>query len=156
MNVELSFGANLNVAFLLSDCFLCHSSLLFSSFLLVSNGFLTALAGTCIVLGRLAANGKTDTVANATVAADIHETLDVKLDFRAEVTFNLVVCADDFANFGCLSVSPILDFELGVNAGLLEDSLGRATSDAEDVGEGNLALLVLGRSTPTIRIAINY
>jgi hypothetical protein len=56
MNVKLACGVNLDVTLLGCDCFLCHNTtflgyLLFSGFLLVSDGFLASLAGTGVVLG---------------------------------------------------------------------------------------------------------
>ena len=58
---------------------------------------------------------------NATIASDVHKTFDVELNFAAEVTFNLVVGADYFTNFGCLIVGPVLDLDIHVNACLVKD-----------------------------------
>ena len=91
MNVKLAFCADFDVAFLSCDCFLCHVVLLFSSFLLVSNGFLAALAGAGVVLGALAAYGQAIAVTDTTVATDVHQTLDVELDLAAQITLYFVV-----------------------------------------------------------------
>ena len=123
MNVKLAGGINLNVSLLGCDCFFCHTNLLFCSFLLVSNCFLATLASASVVLSALTANGKTVTVTDATVATDVHEALDVKLDLAAEVTFHFVIAADYFADFSCLSVSPILNLDVNVDTGLLKNGL---------------------------------
>ena len=118
--------------------------LLFGSFFLVSNGFLAALAGAGVVLGGLTADGKTVTVTDAAVAADVHQTLDVELDLRTKVTLHLVVGADNLADLGGLLVGPVLYFDVAVNACLVQDFLGGAAADAEDVGQGYFTSFVLG------------
>ncbi|EJW95275.1 secreted protein [gut metagenome] len=49
-----------------------YQQLLFSSFFLISNGFLSALTSTSIVLCALSSNRKTDTMTNTTVTTNIH------------------------------------------------------------------------------------
>ena len=56
----------------------------------------------------------------ATIAADVHEALDVHLDFRPEVAFHLKFSADDFTDLGCLVVSPLIYLECTVNARLIQ------------------------------------
>ena len=48
--------------------------------LLVSDSLLLTLPRTGVVLGALSTDRETDTVADATVATDIHQTLDVQLN----------------------------------------------------------------------------
>ena len=59
------------------DFFAIIHQFLLGRLLLVGNGLLAALAGTGIVLGALSADGKSDTVTDAAIAADIHQSLDV-------------------------------------------------------------------------------
>lgn len=91
--------------------------LLFSSFLFVGDGFLTALAGTCVVLGGLTAHGKTVTVTDTAIASYVHETLDVQLDFAAQVAFYFVIAAYHFADFCGLFVAPVFYFDVDIYAG---------------------------------------
>ena len=108
VNVQLALCVNLYVTLFCRDIFLCHSHLLFSCLLLVCNGLLATLASASVVLSALTTKRKTNTVTDATVAADIHEALDVQLYLRTEVTFDLEFCTDDFTDFGGLIVRPIL------------------------------------------------
>ena len=80
---------------------------------------------------------------DTTVAADIHQSLDVELDFRTEITLNLEIALDHFTNGGCLIVSPVFHFNILVHASLSEDRVGGAPAYAEDVGQGNFTSLVL-------------
>ena len=113
MYVKLAFSANFDVTLLCCDCLFCHNILLFSSFLLVSNGFFAAFACTGIVLCALTTHGQPIAMADAAVAADIHQTLDVELDGRAAFAFDFDAhvgnrrtdCAD-------LVVRPVLYFEV--------------------------------------------
>ena len=79
VNVQLALCVNLYVTLFCRDIFLCHSHLLFSCLLLVCNGLLAALTRAGVVLGALTTKRKTNTVTDTTVAADVHEALDVQL-----------------------------------------------------------------------------
>ncbi len=103
------------------DRLFCHTNLLFCSFLLVCDCFLATLASAGIVLGALSTHGQADTVTNATVASNIHQSLDVKLDFAAEVSLYFVIAADYFADSCCLSVGPVFYFDVFVHSGFLKD-----------------------------------
>ena len=81
---------------------------------------------------------------DATIATDIHESLDIKLDLRTKITFHFIVGGDDFANFGCLLVSPVFNFTIFIDSGLVENRHGGATADAVDVGQGYFTSFVLG------------
>ena len=61
---------------------------------------------------------------DSTVATDIHETLDVQLDGRTELAFNLVFCIDLSTDLGDLLVVPVSDFDCRIDAALLENPLG--------------------------------
>src|SRR5687767_2446631 len=90
----------------------------------------------------LTTNRKAATVADATVAADVHEALDVHRDFGAQSTFDAEVLLDRLTKPLCVGVVQIANPLLGVDAGGSEDAAcGRAT-DAEDVGEADLYLLL--------------
>ena len=98
--------------------------MLFSSFLLVSNSFLAALAGAGIVLGALTAHGETIAVTDAAIATDVHQSLDVHLDLATQVTLYLIFVTDDLTNSCCLGIGPILNAGVLVDTSLLEDRSG--------------------------------
>ena len=116
---------------------------LFGCLLLVGNGLLLALAGTGVVLGALAADGKADAVADATVATDIHEALDVHLDGGAEFALDLVVLTDFGADLGDLVIIPLADLGIVRNAAGIQDGAGGGAADTEDIGQTDFASLVV-------------
>ena len=143
MYVELAHGVNFHVSLFGCNCFLCHIYLLFSSFLLVCNGLFAALACTGIVLGALSAYGQAVTVTHTAVATDVHETLDVELDFGAEVALYLELGTNDFTNLGCLVVCPVLYLDVSVNAGLVQNLSRATTTYSINVGQGDFSPFVL-------------
>ena len=81
---------------------------------------------------------------DAAVAADIHQSLDVHLDFGAEGAFHFVLIVDDVAEGVLLVVGPILHLLAFVDTGLGQNLFGGATSDSEDIGQAYLSSFVLG------------
>jgi hypothetical protein len=77
-------------------------------------------------------------MADAAVAADIHQPLDVHGDFGAERALHLDRAFDHLAEPGDLPVRQIADPGVGVDAGLTEDTAAGGPADAEDVGERDL------------------
>ena len=116
---------------------------LLGCFLLVGNGLLLTLTGTCVVLGALATHRKTCTMADATVATDIHEALDVHLDGRAELTLDLVLVVDEVTDSGDLIVVPFTHFDSRVDAALVQDGPGAAAAVAEALGEAYISVFVV-------------
>src|SRR5574344_806110 len=112
--MSLAISVNLDNSLLTCCCcFLCHnSSALFSCFLLVCNSFLLTLSSAGIVLGALTAYRKTVTMADTPVATDIHQTFDVHLNSRTELTFDLILLSDDASDFGNLLVVPFTDLSV--------------------------------------------
>ena len=141
--MQLSLSVHFHNPFLSCNCFLCHIYLLFSSFFLVSDSLLTALARTCIVLGALTAYRQADTVANATIATDIHQALDVQLNLGTEVSLYLVFSTDDFTDLSGLVIGPILYFKISVNSGLIQNLSRTTTAYTIDIGQSDFASLVL-------------
>ena len=156
--MELTGCVNLNVSLLCCDCLFCHTLILFSSFLFVSNCFLLTLACTGVVLCALSAHGKADTVTDTTVAANVHKALDVELNLAAEVTLYLVVSTNHFTHLCCLSIGPVFHFDIDIDACFLKDCLCCAASDTKNIVKAISPLLFCGKSTPTILTAIilNY
>jgi hypothetical protein len=83
-------------------------------------------------------------VTDASVAADLRETLDVHGDFSAEITFDHVFLSDDFAEFLDFFVSQIPASGIGIDACLFDDFCCRGTANAIDAGQADLDALISG------------
>ena len=106
---------------------------LLGCFLLVGNSFLTTFTSTGVVLRALAAERQTNTVANASVATDIHQSLDVHGHLGTQRAFDLHL-ADDATEGTQLVVIPLTHFLVVADTGLVQDLLGGASADTVDVG----------------------
>ena len=67
-------------------------------FLLASDGFGGALAGTSVGVRALTADRQALAMAQTTVATEIHQTLDVHRGFAAQIAFNRDVRINVFAD----------------------------------------------------------
>ena len=65
-------------------------------------------------------NGKTVTMTDATIATNIHQSLNIQLDLTVEITFNFEFSADDFTDFGCLVVTPLVDLQVAADTCLIQ------------------------------------
>ena len=110
----------------------------------VGNGLLAALPGTGVVLGALSADGEAVAVTDASVATDIHETLDVHLDGGAEFALDLVVLADLVTDGSDLLVVPLAHLDAIIDAAFVKDLLRGAAADSEDIGKAYLSSFVVG------------
>jgi hypothetical protein len=79
----------------------------------------------------------------ATVAAEIHEALDVHGNLGAQITLHLVMGIDDLPNGIHLSIRKVIRLGVPIDAGLIEDLFGRRPPNAVDVCQSNLDALVL-------------
>ena len=84
-------------------------------------------------------------VTNAAVAADFDQSLDVHGDFTPEVALYLAVVVDVFSEFVDIRFGQVLDPDIGVNAGRLEDVLSGFTADTVDVGQADLNSFLPGQ-----------
>src|SRR5574344_780453 len=104
---------SLAISFKLYNTFVCCSflfdncTILMGILLLVGNYLLASLAGTCVVLGALSACRESETMTDSAIAADIHKTLDVHLDGRTELAFNLVLRINLSTDLGNLIIAPV-------------------------------------------------
>ncbi len=80
---------------------------------------------------------------DATVATDIHESLDVQLYLRAQITFHFEFVTDDLTNAGSLVVAPVFHFDVLVHFCFLQDDVRSTATNPIDISEGNFAPLVL-------------
>src|SRR6056297_416940 len=124
---DLAFGAT---------SITCHCSMP-SLFLLASDGFRRALAGTGIGVGTLTANRKVAAVAQTTIGAKVHKALDVHLNFATQVTFDGVVAIDVLTQGQCFGVAEFVDPAGGVDASCFADGLGRRMANSGDICEGD-------------------
>ena len=78
------------------------------------------------------------------VGAEIHEALDVHLNFAPEVTFDPVVSLDDVAEGLDLRVVELVDLLARIDLGLATDLPSQGLANAEDVGKRVSDLLTAG------------
>ena len=88
-------------------------------------------------MGTLTAYGEIATVTQATVAAEIHQALDVHLNFTAQVTFNGVVGVDVFADGENFGVRQFVYATSAIDAYGFADGFSRSAADTGDVSEGD-------------------
>ena len=77
-------------------------------------------------------------MADTTVATDVHQSLDVELDFGAQIPFDLVLGTDHLTDSGSLVIGPVLYLDIAIDPSLIEDLGSAATTDPEDVSKYNL------------------
>ena len=87
-------------------------------------------------------------MAQAAIAPDIHQHLDVLRDFPAKITFDLAFAFDDLAKANYLRISEKIRLRRGVELRLAADVAGRAASDAVDVRQRDLDPLVAREVDP--------
>ena len=109
--------------------------LLLGSFLFVSDCFLLTLTSTGVVLGALTTQRKTETVTDAAIAANVHQSFDVHLNFGTEGTFDFVLIVDDGAEGVLFIIGPVLHFLVLVDAGFCQNLGSKASTNTEDIGE---------------------
>src|SRR5690606_28695510 len=110
---------------------------------LLLDGLARALAGPGIGPGALAAHGQATAVAQAAVAAQVHEALDGDADFAAQVALDRVL-GDLGAEALDLRLGQIADLRRRVHARGLADLAGTGTADAVDALQAHPDVL-LGR-----------
>jgi hypothetical protein len=85
------------------------------------------------------------TVAQAPVAADVHETLDAAGDVAAEVTFNFVVALKLLADLVHFVGGEIVDVAFPADAGNVADLEGSRTANTLNIRESDIHALVAGK-----------
>jgi low temperature requirement protein LtrA len=94
-----------------------------SAFLLGADGLLGALARARVRLRALAANRQAATVAQAAIAADVGQPLDVARDLTPQVAFDLDLAVDRFAQLLLVVFGEVLDARVRIDARALQDLL---------------------------------
>src|SRR5690606_10609061 len=114
---------------------------------LLPDGLARTLAGTGIGPGALTAQGETTAVAQAAVAAQVHQALDRHADLAAQVALDHVL-ADLGAQALDLRLGQVADLGARGHARGLADELGTGTADAVDALQPDPDVL-LGRQVDT-------
>ena len=81
-------------------------------------------------------------MANAAVAADLHQTLDIGGTLTAQVAFDLDVRVDVRAEAGDFLIGQVADLLMRLDTELLADRLRGAAADAVDVRQPDLDALL--------------
>ena len=103
-------------------------------------------AGARVGLGALAANGQPLAVADAAVALDLHQTLDIQRHVTAKVALHDdVVLVQVLADQTFLLGGQILHAGVGINVGSRQDLLGGAGANAIDVSQAYFDPLFAGQ-----------
>ena len=84
-------------------------------------------------------------MAQAAIAADLHQALDVHAHLTAKVALHLEVMVNVITDFTDVLLGQILDAGVRVDAGRLNDLIGDVVADAVDVRQGNLDSLLTGK-----------
>jgi len=103
---------------------------------------LGALTRASVGVRALATDRQSSTVAEATIAAEIHESLDVGLDLAAQITLDHVIGLKDLAYSGHLLLGEFTGSHSAADARLVEHLKRRTASDSIDIGEGDVQALV--------------
>ena len=64
-------------------------------------------------------------MAQAAVAANLNQTLDIQADLTAQVTLDVVVALDDFTQLSSLFFGQVLNAGIRIDTGLSQDLVGR-------------------------------
>jgi hypothetical protein len=108
-----------------------------------ADGLAGAFAGTGVGLGALAADGQTAHVADAAIAFDALQALEVHADLAAQIAFDDVFAfLDGVDDLGELLLGQILGADGRVNIRAFEDLLRVNGADAIDIAERDINALV--------------
>src|SRR6478735_11866531 len=100
------------------------------------------LARARIGVGTLATHRQTTTMAQAAVAAEVHQTLDVDADLTTQIALDEIVAVDHFADLKHFGVAELIDPTIVWDLDLLHDLTGDLLADAMDVLERDQHALV--------------
>src|SRR5580698_6701308 len=106
------------------------------------------LARAGVGMGALTAHRQPAAMAQAAIAAEVHQTLDVHADFATKIALDQIVAVDHFADLQHFLVAQLADATVSGNLDLLHDVSGMLLTDAMDVLERDHHALV-GRDIHT-------
>ena len=96
-------------------------------------------------VAALTANRQAAAMAQAAVASNLNQTLDIQADLTAQVTLDVVVALDDFTQLSSLFFGQVLNAGIRIDTGLSKDLVGRFAANAENVGQADLHALLAGK-----------
>jgi hypothetical protein len=105
-----------------------------------------AFARARVGVGALAMNRQAATMAEAAVATEIHQPLNVHRDFTTEIAFHREFTVDGFADLQDLAVGQLIDAAICRDFHALTDLLGELRANAV-----NILRFWVGMLTPAIR-----
>jgi hypothetical protein len=106
--------------------------------LLAGDGLGRALTRARVGVRTLTANRKALTMTQATIAAEIHEALDVHRDFTAKIAFNLEIFVDEFADLQQLGFKQLVDALVRLKAGAGANIERELRTNAVQIPKGNV------------------
>ena len=106
-----------------------------------SNRFLGPFAGAGVCLCSLATNRQVTAMAQPTVTANFHQTLDVHLILAAQITFELIFL-DMITHAGDLSIRQILHPGIRVNPGRSKSFQRPCAANAKNISQTNFNALI--------------
>ena len=59
---------------------------------------------------------------HATIAANVHQALNVQLNLRTEISLYFILCTNNLTNLGSLIICPVFYFQVSVNTSLIQYS----------------------------------
>ena len=92
-------------------------------------------------MSALATDGQALAVTEATVAADLHQTLDILSRLATKVALDGIVCIDVVTQFDNFLFREVTHTRVRINAGLLANLLCTGGTDSLDVRQTNLNAL---------------
>ena len=111
--------------------------------LLAGHSFASTTAGAGVGTGALTSNRETHAMATSTQTADVLESLEGHTLLPTEITFQCEGFSSS-AQLLDISITEILDPNIGTDTGLGQNLLRPSQTDPVDVGQGNLDPLVAG------------
>jgi hypothetical protein len=121
----------------------CTRLLFLARHFLLSDGHAArAFSGARIGMRALASDGKTATVAQAAIAADVHQSLDVHLDLLAQIAFDHPLLVNDCADAINFVFGQFAYAALNADASFSENLVGARTPNTVDVRKTYFGSLV--------------
>jgi hypothetical protein len=108
-------------------------SLVANLLLLAGDRLRLALAGAGVGVRTLATDGELATMAQATVAAKVHKSLDVHCNFAAKIAFDHIITVDRLADLKHFRVSQLIDPTLRRNIDFLANFRGLLGTNAMNI-----------------------
>ena len=100
-----------------------------------------SFSGSCVRMSSLSADGQTSSVSKSTIAAEVHQTLDVKRDVPSEIAFDSVLIRDELTNAHDLLVCQLVRSLDRVNLCFSTDLPRSGPADTVNVGQCDPDLL---------------